>query len=112
MGEGPFGHARSDSLAATIKSNIVYWILPLIGGYHTLAVKEVVEMIESSVMVDVLIRERERELRALALRRAAFHGVESDRRHSLRERVGMALIQAGRALLRHGRGYSPARRLA
>jgi len=36
--------------------------------------------------------------------------VESDRRHSLRERVGMALIQAGRALLRHGRGYAPARR--
>ena len=31
-------------------------------------------MIESSVMVDVLIREREAELRALALRRAAFHG--------------------------------------
>jgi hypothetical protein len=84
--------------------------LPLIGGYHTLAVQEVVEMIESSVMVDVLIRERERELRALALRRAAFHAVESDRRHSLRERVGMALIQAGRTLLRHGRGYAPARR--
>jgi hypothetical protein len=67
-------------------------------------------MIESSVLVDVLIRERERELRSLALRRAALHGVESDRRHSLRERVGMALIQAGRALLRHGPAYAAARR--
>ena len=32
-------------------------------------------MIESSVMVDVLIREREAELRALALRRAAYRGL-------------------------------------
>ena len=72
-------------------------------------------MIESSLMVDVLIREREAELRALALRRAAYRGSESarDRRHSLRERVGFSLIQAGRALLRHGSGYAPAsRRLA
>ena len=67
-------------------------------------------MIESSVMVDVLIRERERELRSLALRRAALHGMDSARRHSLRERLGMALIQTGRALLRHGPGYAPARR--
>ena len=67
-------------------------------------------MIESSVLVDVLIQERERELRSLALRRAALHGVEPPRRHSLRERAGMALIQAGRALLRQGRGYAPARR--
>ena len=43
-------------------------------------------MIESSVMVDVLIRERERELRALALRRAALHAVDSDRRALLRRR--------------------------
>ncbi len=67
-------------------------------------------MIESSVMVDVLIQERERELRSLALRRAAFRGMDSDRRHSLRERIGMALIQTGRALLRHGPGYAAARR--
>ena len=72
-------------------------------------------MIESSVMVDVLIREREAELRALALRRAAYRSIDSarDRRHSLRERLGFALIQAGRALLRHGSAYAPAsRRLA
>ena len=72
-------------------------------------------MIESSVMVDVLIREREAELRALALRRAAYRGSDSarGRRHSLRERLGFFLIQAGRALLRHGSAYAPAsRRLA
>jgi hypothetical protein len=74
-----------------------------------------VKMIESSVMVDVLIREREAELRALALRRAAYRSLDSarDRRHSLRERLGFSLIQAGRALLRHGSAYAPAsRRLA
>jgi hypothetical protein len=74
-----------------------------------------VKMIETSVMVDVLIREREAELRALALRRAAYRGSDSarDRRHSLRERLGFFLIQAGRALLRHGSAYAPAsRRLA
>jgi hypothetical protein len=69
-------------------------------------------MIESSVLVDVLIQERERELRALALRRAALRGTDPDRRHSLRERIGMALIHTGRALLRHGPRYAPARRLA
>jgi hypothetical protein len=68
------------------------------------------KMIESSLMVDVLIREREAELRTLALRRAALHGMDTDRRHSLRERLGFVLIQAGRALLRHGPGYTPARR--
>ena len=72
-------------------------------------------MIESSLMVDVLIREREAELRALALRRAAYRDSDSerDRRRSLRERLGFSLIQAGRALVRHGRTYTPApRRLA
>jgi hypothetical protein len=72
-------------------------------------------MIESSVMIDALIREREAELRALALRRAWFRGARPERehRHSLRERLGYSLIQAGRALLRHGPGYATAsRRLA
>ena len=72
-------------------------------------------MMDSSVMVDVLIREREAELRALALRRAAFRAAysEGDRRHSLRERLGFSMIRAGRALLRHGRSYATApRRLA
>jgi hypothetical protein len=77
--------------------------------------RRMVKMIESSVMVDVLIREREAELRALALRRAAYRSSDSerDRRHSLRERLGFSLIQAGRALLRHGSAYASApRRLA
>jgi hypothetical protein len=72
-------------------------------------------MIESSVMIDALIREREAELRALALRRAWFRGAQPERehRHSLRERLGYSLIQAGRALLRHGPAYTTAsRRLA
>ncbi len=67
-------------------------------------------MIESSVMVDVLIREREAELRQLALRRAAMRGATPEPRHSLRERLGYTLIQAGRALLRHGPAYATARR--
>ena len=69
-------------------------------------------MIDSSLMVGVLIREREAELQALALRRAAFRSAysEGDRRHSLRERLGFSLIQAGRALLRHGRSYATAPR--
>ena len=69
-------------------------------------------MIESSVMVDVLIREREAELRRLALRRAALRGAtpDSEPRHSLRERLGYTLIQAGRALLRHDSAYGTARR--
>jgi hypothetical protein len=71
-------------------------------------------MIESSVMVDVLIRERESELRALALRRAAMRGAVAgaQSRHSLRERLGFTLIQAGRALLRHGPAYATASRRA
>ena len=71
-------------------------------------------MIESSLMVDVLIREREAELRALALRRAAMRGAGdgSESRHSLRERLGFTLIQAGRALLRHGPAYATAPRRA
>jgi hypothetical protein len=70
------------------------------------------KMIESSVMVDVLIREREAELRVLALRREALRGAysEHDRRHSLRERLGFSLIQAGRALLRHRHAYAAPRR--
>jgi hypothetical protein len=69
-------------------------------------------MIESSVLVDILIREREAELRALALRRAWFRGAypERERRHSLRARLGFSLIQAGRALLRHRPAYTTASR--
>ena len=72
------------------------------------------QMIDGSLMVDVLIREREAELRALALRRAALRAASSDgeRRRSLRERLGYLLIQAGRALLRQGPAYAAPRRLA
>jgi hypothetical protein len=73
------------------------------------------KVIESSLMIDVLIREREAELRALALRRGWFRSAypERERRRSLRERLGLSLIQAGRALLRQGPGYAAAsRRLA
>jgi hypothetical protein len=69
-------------------------------------------MMESSVLIDVLVREREAELRALALTRAAARRAdpECDRRPSLRERLGLSLIHAGRAMLRHGPAYSTARR--
>ena len=67
------------------------------------------------MLIDVLIREREAALRALALTRAAARGAadpEGDRRPSLRERLGLSLIHAGRALLRHGPAYATARRRA
>ena len=72
-------------------------------------------MIVSSLMIDVLIREREAELRALARRRAWFRGAypERERRHSFRQRLGFSLIKVGRALLRRGPAYATAsRRLA
>jgi hypothetical protein len=65
----------------------------------------------NDLLAGVLIRERERETARAAALSALLRGA-SDRahRHSLRERLGFSLIQAGRALLRHGPGYSPARR--
>jgi hypothetical protein len=69
----------------------------------------------NDLLVEVLMREREREARKAvvygALRRGA--NPKRDRRRSLRERLGISLIQAGRALLRHGTAYaSVPRRLA
>jgi hypothetical protein len=71
-------------------------------------------MLETNVLMDILIRERQAELRHLAARSAWFRDAAParDRRHSLRERLGLALIRAGRALLRHGPSYTARRRLA
>jgi hypothetical protein len=91
-----------------IDANMPDWILPHDQGYHTLAVKEGTEMLDSSLMVDVLIRERQADLRAIALRHAL--AAEHRGRRSFRERLGLSLIQAGRALLRHRPAYAPARR--
>ena len=64
------------------------------------------------MLTAVLMRERERETERAAalgaLLRQAYR--ERDHRHSLRERLGFSLIQAGRALLRQGPAYSAARR--
>jgi hypothetical protein len=70
------------------------------------------KMLDSVVLVDALIRERQAELRQLAARHAWFRNSspERERRHSLRERFGFALIQIGRALLRHRPAYAVARR--
>jgi hypothetical protein len=79
------------------------------------AVKGEAIMTEVSMLVDVLIRERQAELRALALHRLWLRAgqPERERRHSLRARLGFSLIQAGRALLRHGPAYAAtSRRLA
>jgi hypothetical protein len=66
----------------------------------------------SDLLVDVLMRERQREAeragRIGALLRDARPAPE--RRHSLRERLGFSLIQAGRALLRQRPAYSATRR--
>jgi hypothetical protein len=68
----------------------------------------------NDLLLTVLMREREREaanaVRLSALLRSAYP--ERNRRRSLRERLGVSLIQAGRALLRHGPAYAVARRRA
>ena len=66
----------------------------------------------SDLLVNVLVRERERETAMAAALGALMRDAypERERRHSLRARLGFSLIQAGRALLRHGPAYSAARR--
>jgi hypothetical protein len=66
----------------------------------------------NALLVATLVKDRER-----AAARAAWIGAllreanpVHDRRHSLRQRIGFSLIQAGRALLRHGPAYSTTRR--
>jgi hypothetical protein len=66
----------------------------------------------SDLMVEVLIREREAQARRVAALRTLLReaGPERERRRSLRQRLGFSLIQAGRALMRHGPAYGAARR--
>ena len=66
----------------------------------------------NDLLVDALMRERQREAERAAAIGALLPAAQpgSDRRHSLRERLGFSLIQAGRALLRRGPAYSAARR--
>ncbi len=66
----------------------------------------------NDMLVTVLIRERERtaENHARLSRLLAAASPERERRHSLRERLGFSLIQAGRAVLRHGPAYTVAAR--
>lgn len=65
----------------------------------------------SDLLVEVLMREREREQQRAAAVGALLRAArpERPRRHTLRERLGFSLIQAGRALLRQGPGYQAAR---
>ena len=64
------------------------------------------------LLVDVIIRDREQEARKAAAFSALVRSARRARehRHSLRARLGLSLIQAGRALLRHGPAYAAARR--
>ena len=66
------------------------------------------------LLTAVLMRERERETERAAALGALLRQAsrERDHRHSLRERLGFSLIQAGRALLRQGPAYSARRGLA
>ena len=68
----------------------------------------------SDLLVSVLMHDREREAAGAARLNALLRGAypERSRRHSLRERLGFSLIQAGRSLLRHGPAYAVARRRA
>jgi len=64
------------------------------------------------LLVDVLVREREREGEKAAALHALLRGAyeERTRRHSLRARLGFSLIQAGRTLLRRRPAYATASR--
>jgi hypothetical protein len=69
----------------------------------------------NDLLVTVMIRDREREAAKAAalstLMRDAYP--RRERPHSFRARIGLSLIQAGRALLRHRPAYATAgRRLA
>ena len=66
----------------------------------------------NDLLVTVLVRERERDTVSAAWLSALLRNAypERERRRSLRERLGFSLIQAGRALLRHGPAYAVARR--
>jgi hypothetical protein len=66
----------------------------------------------NDLLVAALMGERERETERAARLSALLRSASPtpERRHSLRERLGFSLIQAGRALLRHGPAYSTARR--
>jgi hypothetical protein len=69
----------------------------------------------NDLLVTVMIRDREREAAKAAalstLLRNAYP--RRERSHSFRARIGLSLIQAGRALLRHRPAYTTAgRRLA
>jgi hypothetical protein len=66
----------------------------------------------NDLLAAVLIRDREREAAKAAALSALLRSAypRRERPHSLRARIGLSLIQAGRALLRHGPAYATARR--
>jgi len=66
----------------------------------------------NDLLVTVLIRDREYEAAKAAAQNALLRGAypRRERSHSLRARLGLSLIQAGRALLRHRPSYATARR--
>ena len=66
----------------------------------------------NDLLVTVLIRDREREAAQAAAMSTLLRGAypRRERTHSFRARIGLSLIQAGRALLRHGPAYATARR--
>jgi hypothetical protein len=66
----------------------------------------------NDLLATVLIRDREYEAaKAAALNRLLRDAYpRRERPHSLRARLGLSLILAGRALLRHGSAYTTARR--
>jgi hypothetical protein len=66
----------------------------------------------NDLLVTALMRERERETVRAAMVSAMLRNAypAAERSHSLRERLGFSLIQAGRALLRHRTAYAVPRR--
>jgi hypothetical protein len=68
----------------------------------------------NDLLVTTLMRERERETARAAMISLMLRNAHpaAQRGHSLREWLGLSLIQAGRALLRHRTAYAVPRRRA
>jgi hypothetical protein len=68
----------------------------------------------NDLLLETLVRDRERRAQEAATLYAMLRDARParERRHCLRERLGLSLIQAGRALLRQGPEYANAPRRA
>lgn len=63
----------------------------------------------NDLFVETVVRERERQVARMSREAALLRDSRPPRAHGLRERLGLGLIQAGRALLRREPEYAASR---